>query len=141
MTINQTTVGYQPQFVSAQRDLQNRATEIVNNIWLYQHPSGSLPNYATNSTPFTDSASTALLASVAYRVAALPTYLRGPNSRSTEDPSITNTQPAINATSLAPPATLTDASILAAHRARDFVKNNLNDTDGLADQCGRSLYV
>lgn len=35
-TMNQTTLGYQPQFLAAQIDLQNWATEIVNNIWTYQ---------------------------------------------------------------------------------------------------------
>ncbi|KAG8899305.1 hypothetical protein FRC01_010592 [Tulasnella sp. 417] len=38
-TINQTTLGYDPDFVAAQRDLQNWATEIVNNAWKFQQSS------------------------------------------------------------------------------------------------------
>ena len=36
VTINQTSVGNNPEFQVAQRDLQNWATEIVNNVWQYQ---------------------------------------------------------------------------------------------------------
>lgn len=36
VTMNQTSLGTLGQFAAAQRDLQNWATEIVNNIWTYQ---------------------------------------------------------------------------------------------------------
>lgn len=146
-TINQTTLGYQPQFISAQRDLQNWATEIVNNIWVYQvrsfsaaiatltddasqQSSGALLNYADDAATFPDSSSTALLAYVTYRLATISSWLRGPNSQSTTDPTITDTQPAFDYSTLPALIQLNGASLQAAHKARDYIRNNVNTTDG-----------
>ncbi|KAG9049183.1 hypothetical protein FS837_011002 [Tulasnella sp. UAMH 9824] len=128
-TMNQTTLGYQPQFLAAQRDLQNWATEIVNNIWAYQQPDGSLLNYATDPTTFSDSASTALLASVTFRLAALPSYLRGPPANATVDPTL-NPHPMIDMATLPTLTPLKPESLQAAHLARDCIKRRLNTTDG-----------
>ncbi|QRV81016.1 cell wall glycoside hydrolase YteR [Ceratobasidium sp. AG-Ba] len=58
------------QFVAEQGNLQGWALEIIQNIWKYQQPNGTLLNYATDSSTFADSASTALLAAATYRLAS-----------------------------------------------------------------------
>ncbi|KAG8724095.1 hypothetical protein FRC09_000373 [Ceratobasidium sp. 395] len=57
------------QFVAEQGNLEGWALEIIQNIWKYQQPNGTLLNYATDGTTFADSASTALLAAATYRLA------------------------------------------------------------------------
>ncbi|CAE6479797.1 unnamed protein product [Rhizoctonia solani] len=57
-------------FVNEQANLEGWAFEIINNVWKYQQQNGTLLNYATDSTSFADSASTALLAAATYRLAA-----------------------------------------------------------------------
>ncbi|KAG9075342.1 hypothetical protein FS749_012997 [Ceratobasidium sp. UAMH 11750] len=57
------------QLVAEQGNLEGWALEIIQNIWKYQQPNGTLLNYATESTTFADTASTALLAATTYRLA------------------------------------------------------------------------
>jgi len=57
------------QFVTEQGNLEGWALEIIQNIWKYQQPNGTFLNYATDSTTFADTASTALLAATTYRLA------------------------------------------------------------------------
>ncbi|KAG9093439.1 hypothetical protein FRC06_011527 [Ceratobasidium sp. 370] len=61
--------GLSSQFVTEQGNLEGWALEIIQNIWNYQQPNGTLLNYATDSTTFADSASTALLSATTYRLA------------------------------------------------------------------------
>ncbi|KAG8847053.1 hypothetical protein FRB96_001703 [Tulasnella sp. 330] len=126
VTMNQTSLGTLGQFAAAQRDLQNWATEIVNNIWTYQQPSGCILNYATDTTTFQDSSSTALLASVTYRLASLPALLRGVSANATINPSVTSTYDG----PLNPLVTLNATALDSAHKARDCVKDNLVTGDG-----------
>lgn len=128
-TINQTTAGYQPELVAAQRDLRNWATEIVNNIWTFQQDDGSILDYADQNDSFTDSSSTALIASVTFRLASLPAILRGPQNDL--DPA---DRPAIDGSTLAPLIKLKQSSIDAAVRARDCVRSRINTNDGWLDQ-------
>ncbi|KAG8949857.1 hypothetical protein FRC04_008160 [Tulasnella sp. 424] len=128
-TINQTTAGYQPELVAAQRDLQNWATEIVNNIWTFQQDDGSLFDYADQSDSFSDSSSTALMASVTFRLASLPAILRGPQNDL--DPA---DRPAIDSSSLASLIKLKQSSIDAAVRARDCIRSRISTNDGWLDQ-------
>ncbi|KAG9041159.1 hypothetical protein FS837_012652, partial [Tulasnella sp. UAMH 9824] len=128
-TINQTTVGYQPEFVAAQRDLQNWATEIVNNIWEFQKDDGSINDYADQNDSFSDSSSTALIASVTFRLASLPMILRGPQNDI--DPA---DRPAVDPSSLAHLVKLKQSSIDAAVRARDLIRSRINPDDGWLDQ-------
>ncbi|KEP47235.1 glycoside hydrolase family protein [Rhizoctonia solani 123E] len=58
------------KFVVEQANLEGWALEIINNVWKYQQQNGTLLNYATDGSSFADSASTALLASATYRLAA-----------------------------------------------------------------------
>lgn len=128
-TINQTTAGYQPELVAAQRDLRNWATEIVNNIWTFQQDDGSIFDYADQNDSFSDSSSTALIASVTFRLASLPAILRGPQNDL--DPA---DRPAINGSTLAPLIRLKQSSIDAAVRARDCIRSRINTNDGWLDQ-------
>ncbi|EJU06613.1 Six-hairpin glycosidase [Dacryopinax primogenitus] len=57
-------------------DLVAWAGEIVNAVWPYQQPNGTLLNYVDDPSSFADSSSTALLASVSFRLATLPSSLR-----------------------------------------------------------------
>ncbi|KAG8996812.1 hypothetical protein FRB94_001350 [Tulasnella sp. JGI-2019a] len=127
MTMNQTSLGTLGQFAAAQIDLQNWATDIVNNVWTYQQPSGCLLNYATDTTTFEDSSSTALLASVTYRLAALPVFLRGASVNATINPTVQSTYSG----PLNPLTSLSATALNSAHKARDCVKANLNDSGWL----------
>lgn len=67
VTINKSS--FKDQLAAEQKTLEMWALEIVHNMWKYQQPNGTLLNYATDSTTFADSASTALLAAATYRLA------------------------------------------------------------------------
>ncbi|KAI0832503.1 Six-hairpin glycosidase [Trametes gibbosa] len=54
-----------------QADLKSWINEVVSASWQHQHSNGTLFNYIDESDSFADSSSTALLASVTYRMAAL----------------------------------------------------------------------
>ncbi|KAH9846959.1 Six-hairpin glycosidase [Lenzites betulinus] len=56
---------------SEQADLKSWINEIVSAAWQHQHTNGTLFNFIDESDSFADSSSTALLASVTYRMAAL----------------------------------------------------------------------
>ncbi|KAI0650661.1 Six-hairpin glycosidase [Trametes meyenii] len=56
---------------SEQADLTSWINEIVSASWKHQHSNGTLFNYIDESNSFADSSSTALLASVTYRLATL----------------------------------------------------------------------
>ncbi|KAI0677468.1 Six-hairpin glycosidase [Trametes maxima] len=56
---------------SEQADLTSWINEIVSASWKHQHSNGTLFNYIDESDSFADSSSTALLASVTYRLATL----------------------------------------------------------------------
>ncbi|KZP00223.1 Six-hairpin glycosidase [Calocera viscosa TUFC12733] len=71
MTIYYSAFGGQMQ--NEYNDLVGWAQEIVNAVWAYQQSNGTLLNYVDDPTSFADSASTALLASVSFRLATLPT--------------------------------------------------------------------
>ncbi|EIN10295.1 Six-hairpin glycosidase [Punctularia strigosozonata HHB-11173 SS5] len=63
-------------------DLSTWIQEIVNAAWTYQKPNGTLYNVLDDDTSFADSSSTALLASVTYRMATLTndlTYIPNAN--------------------------------------------------------------
>ncbi|KAJ8483299.1 hypothetical protein ONZ51_g4792 [Trametes cubensis] len=59
------------QMKNEQTDLKSWINEIVSASWNHQHSNGTLYNYIDQSTSFADSSSTALLASVTYRMATL----------------------------------------------------------------------
>ncbi|KIJ70445.1 hypothetical protein HYDPIDRAFT_122268 [Hydnomerulius pinastri MD-312] len=59
------------QFAGQQKDLTNWIQEILGTVWTYQQPSGTLLNTIDDVDSFPDSSSTALLASVTYRMAVL----------------------------------------------------------------------
>ncbi|KAL1762590.1 Six-hairpin glycosidase-like protein [Schizophyllum commune] len=58
------------KFASQQADLASWIRETLDAIWEYQTDNGTLLNVVDDSTSFADSAATALLASVTYRMAA-----------------------------------------------------------------------
>ncbi|KAG8953531.1 hypothetical protein FRC03_011750 [Tulasnella sp. 419] len=120
LTINQTTVGHQPMFMAAQRNLQNWATEIVNNLWQHQQANGTLLNYPDDPNSFADSASTALLAAITYRLTAISEYLRGPPKGATRDPTVNVQFGATNVT-IPPLVALRPDTLKSAHKARHLV--------------------
>jgi rhamnogalacturonyl hydrolase YesR len=71
-------------FLAQQQDLLGWIEEIVGAAWKYQTSSGALRNVINDSGSFTDSASTALIASVAFRLAVLngnnATYIANANA-------------------------------------------------------------
>ncbi|OBZ76113.1 Unsaturated rhamnogalacturonyl hydrolase YesR [Grifola frondosa] len=70
------------QFVEQQANLTSWIQEIVSAAWSFQKPNGTLYNYIDDDTSFADSSSTALLASVTFRIAALTgdfTYIPAAN--------------------------------------------------------------
>jgi len=58
-------------FLDQQGDLLGWVEEIVNASWKYQTSSGGLPNVLNDSSSFVDASSTALIASVTFRLAVL----------------------------------------------------------------------
>ncbi|KAI0638264.1 Six-hairpin glycosidase [Trametes polyzona] len=62
---------YSSQMKNEQADLKSWINEIVKNSWKYQRSNGTLLNYIDEPNSFADSSSTALLASVTYRMASL----------------------------------------------------------------------
>jgi len=71
-------------FLGQQGDLLNWVEEIVNASWNYQTSAGALRNVITQSDSFEDSSSTALIASVTFRLAVLKgdnsTYINNANA-------------------------------------------------------------
>jgi hypothetical protein len=70
-------------FVAQSNNLTSWINEILNGVWANQQAGGNLLNSLGDNTSFADSASTALLASVTYRMAALTndtTHLASANS-------------------------------------------------------------
>ncbi|KAF7795945.1 hypothetical protein EIP86_007113 [Pleurotus ostreatoroseus] len=59
------------RFGPQQADLTSWIHEIISKVWQFQHPNGTLFNVIDDPTTFADSSSTALLAAVTYRYAAL----------------------------------------------------------------------
>lgn len=64
-----------------------------------------------------------------FRLAALPSYLRGPPANATADPTLTP-HPTIDMATLPTLTPLKPESVRAAHLARDCVRRRLNTTDG-----------
>ncbi|KAF8581962.1 Six-hairpin glycosidase [Ramaria rubella] len=69
------------QFQSEQTDLKNWAVEILNGMYSHSTKTHIFNNYADNSSTFSDSSSTALIAAATYRLALLTqTYHNLPNA-------------------------------------------------------------
>jgi len=68
--------GFSNSFSNQTRDLLNWTEEIVKASWIYQTSDGALRNTINNSSSFADASSTALIASITFRLAVV----KGDNS-------------------------------------------------------------